>query len=205
MLNCRLKPNPQQHGAAEARRAHNPEVPRSKRGVAIFFFFFLFRCHFFFFTPLHYRPRPLSEIGNKINRVVTEPRARYAAQVPTTPTPPTPASWREHSPSAPESQLADRLARPPRNAPPPPARLRIRGHPGTGHGSHIPHVCRPALRASSYTVCKSRERAPAVSTAAPPGITSHHSRPSRVRACASPVPAISLPSGPGSYILRTRL
>jgi hypothetical protein len=26
-----------QHGAAEARRAHNPEVPRSKRGVAIFF------------------------------------------------------------------------------------------------------------------------------------------------------------------------
>ena len=29
---------PQQHGAAEARRAHNPEVPRSKRGIAIIFF-----------------------------------------------------------------------------------------------------------------------------------------------------------------------
>jgi hypothetical protein len=31
-----------QHGAAEARRAHNPEVPRSKRGVAktILFSFF---------------------------------------------------------------------------------------------------------------------------------------------------------------------
>ena len=27
-------------GAAEARRAHNPEVPRSKLGVAKFFFFF---------------------------------------------------------------------------------------------------------------------------------------------------------------------
>ena len=33
--------NPQQHGAAEARRAHNPEGPRSKRGVAICFAFLL--------------------------------------------------------------------------------------------------------------------------------------------------------------------
>ena len=32
----------QQHGAAEARRAHNPEVPRSKRGVAIIYVFFIF-------------------------------------------------------------------------------------------------------------------------------------------------------------------
>ena len=32
----------QQHGAAEARRAHNPEVPRSKRGVAILFRTFSF-------------------------------------------------------------------------------------------------------------------------------------------------------------------
>jgi glycosyltransferase involved in cell wall biosynthesis len=32
--------NPQQHGAAEARRAHNPEVPGSKPGAAIFSFCF---------------------------------------------------------------------------------------------------------------------------------------------------------------------
>jgi hypothetical protein len=31
--------NSKQHGAAEARRAHNPEDPRSKLGVANNFFF----------------------------------------------------------------------------------------------------------------------------------------------------------------------
>ena len=36
---CASNVSSQQHGAAEARRAHNPEVPRSKRGVAIYFFF----------------------------------------------------------------------------------------------------------------------------------------------------------------------
>ena len=35
-----FKHQTKQHGAAEARRAHNPEVPRSKRGVASFFSLF---------------------------------------------------------------------------------------------------------------------------------------------------------------------
>ena len=38
-----------QHGAAEARRAHNPEGPRSKRGVATCVRF-LFVTFFFFFS-----------------------------------------------------------------------------------------------------------------------------------------------------------